>query len=570
MRRSYIYNKVKALALVTLLAPCASFFLAGCGDFLEIEPQDKVVLEKFWKEKADVDNVLLGCYSAMQSANVLDRIMVWGEFRSDNIEAGTNLSDDYSLKKVVNEAIEEDNAYTTWDGIYDVINRCNIVLHYAPEVAAKDPAYTDAMLKNTQFEAKALRALCYFYLIRTFKNVPYTTEATIDDNQKFDLPATPFNEVLDKLIADLEGIKDLSNGAIKAYPSTQALYKTGRMTQQAVYAMLCEMYLWKQDYQKCIDYGQLVVDAKKEEQTNKYPGRVLDADGRLGGYPLELSRPTGYQYFGYNYQKIFGMTNADASDATSDENIFELVFWQSESMLQNNSVDRLYASGTKYNSVRGLVAPAKSLVYDKNVSTNVFKQTDGRYYQSIREVTGAGTSTYRIGKYVLTSMLLNVTGTDVSPYLYSSQINGHNHANWIVYRLSDVMLLMAEAYAEQNNLTKSFELVKAVNNRSMCEATVASLTQPLTQDAMRKLVLEERRRELLFEGKRWYDLVRRSMRDGNTDVLCEYFSKKTLEGSSAAAKQRLKKLDAIFWPYNHDETVVNTNLVQNPAYKPLQ
>ena len=77
--------------------------LTGCSDFLEIEPQNEIILEKFWNEKADVDAIIAGCYSGMQSENVIKRMMVWGEFRSDNIGPGSNVSSDGSLEKILKE-----------------------------------------------------------------------------------------------------------------------------------------------------------------------------------------------------------------------------------------------------------------------------------------------------------------------------------------------------------------------------------------------------------------------------------------------------------------------------------
>ena len=79
------------------------------------------------------------------------------------------------------------------------------------------------------------------------------------------------------------------------------------------------------------------------------------------------------------------------------------------------------------------------------------------------------------------------------------------------------------------------------------------------------LVMGERQRELMFEGKRWYDLVRRSLRDGNTDVLTNAVIKR--KGLNAQyVRSFLKNMDAIFWPYNNDEMKVNKNLVQNPSF----
>ncbi len=88
---------------------------------------------------------------------------------------------------------------------------------------------------------------------------------------------------------------------------------------------------------------------------------------------------------------------------------------------------------------------------------------------------------------------------------------------------------------------------------------------------MEELVLKERQRELMFEGKRWYDLVRRSMRDGNTEVLCQAVSKReSINGQYVQNffASQTTGLYAIFWPYNDEETKVNLNLAahQNPAF----
>ena len=94
-----------------------------------------------------------------------------------------------------------------WAKFYEGINRCNTVCHYAPQLQQIDPNYTEAEMKANVAEATTLRALAYFYLIRTFRDVPYSTGPSIDDTQNYVLPATPFDKVLDSLINDLESVK---------------------------------------------------------------------------------------------------------------------------------------------------------------------------------------------------------------------------------------------------------------------------------------------------------------------------------------------------------------------------
>jgi hypothetical protein len=83
---------------------------------------------------------------------------------------------------------------------------------------------------------------------------------------------------------------------------------------------------------------------------------------------------------------------------------------------------------------------------------------------------------------------------------------------------------------------------------------------------MEELVLKERRRELLFEGKRWFDLVRMARRDGNTERLSQLVLLKYTENVSAV-RIKLADMNAIYWPILKDELKINTLLKQNPAYE---
>ncbi len=578
MKKDNIYNKVKGLVAVLLIAPFSALLLTGCEDFFEVEPQDRITLEKFWNEKSDVNNVLMSCYSAMQSSNMIGRMMVWGEFRSDNVYTGSNTDKDVSLERVLEENIDPSNAYTAWNEFYGVINRCNTVMLYAPQVAAKDPAYSETELKATIAEATAIRALCYFYLIRTFCNVPYTTEAYIDDTKKRDIAPTSFDVVLDSLISDLERVQD---DAMTRYPesdSEKALYNTARITQAAIHAMLCEMYLWKEDYDNCVKYADLVIDYKKKLYDTKYAGYIMDSDNRLNGYPLVLDwEGRNSYYFGNAYTSIFGSGN-------SDEGILELTYSSNTGMLRNGAVNTFYGFGSG-NDLRGYVGPSTYVSSDiEDEKFDVFKSKyDTRYYENIYP---HGNKVFSIGKSVIRTVLVSVQNSTKPVAAYSSgYAKDNNYSNWIIYRLSDIMLLKAEALVEKmdnandatvNNTLRqqAFSLVNAVNKRSVCQT---NLTDTLvyreynTKAKLQTLVLQERQRELMFEGKRWFDLVRRSLRDGNADYLVSCISQKGLENASLVSN-RMKSTKTwpgqIFWPYNLDETKVSEPLAknQNPAY----
>ena len=562
--------------------------LTGCSDFLEIEPQNEIILEKFWNEKADVDAIIAGCYSGMQSENVIKRMMVWGEFRSDNIGPGSNVSSDGSLEKILKENIDAKNGYTSWTDFYSVINRCNTVIKYAPGVAANDPAYTESELQANIAEMVALRSLSYFYLIRAFRDVPFSRVAYTDDDQTMDLPATKFNDVLDSLIYDLESVQ---NYAVKRYPITKELYQTGRITQDAIHALLCELYLWKKDYENCVRYADMVIDAKKaiyEENRQKRTNSSLSNDEdmvRFNGFPL-VSNSTSANYYGDAYTILFGR-DRNYTDQVNQEIIFQLVFSDSpegEGMMANGAVNSFYGNS---NASVGLVAPSDYIYSqieatgpERKVFADKNKKLDSRIYTNCLYRGSGGDKA--INKYTTSTVDISTsTGTPEASYgsKYSRNQNG---SNWIIYRLTDIMLLKAEALAQmvrdgdnpenseynRSILDRAFTLVNAVNKRSLCQNQLNDTLRRsdyTTKGDMETLVLQERQRELMFEGKRWFDLVRLSQRNGNTQTLASAALQKATTGAGLIGNH-LAKMDAIYWPYNLDEMKVNLNLVQNPAF----
>ena len=577
MRKTY-YNIIGAV--------CLAAGMVSCGDYLEIKSTSEIVLEDFWNEKADVDNVVSGCYSALLADGVRKRMMIWGEFRSDNIYIGDNINNDGDLQKVILENIDAKNGYTNWDGFYDVINRCNTVIRFAPGVAAKDPAYTQSELKADIAEVTGLRSLAYFYLIRTFRDVPYSSEAFIDDSQKMDLPATPFETVLDSLISSLEAVV---GDAVQYYPDDTPIYQTGRITQDAIYAMLCEMYLWKQDYDNCIRYADIVINSKKKiaEDNRKQSSNYASTGGAdpyelTNGYPLVPSQLTG-KNFGNAYETIFGSDNNARRNA--QEIIFQLVFDdkpQTSGKTANSAVNTFYGNA----SARiGLVAPPNFMLEERDAEPSnrvVFaasnKKMDARLYENF------STDDKNIHKYTTDDITIEALSSTPKARYSSKYTQGQNGSNWVIYRLSDIMLLKAEALSQKllegsteevvehnkSILDEAFTLVNAVNKRSLCYP-LSELKDTLVRDeykdktAMDKLVYQERQRELMFEGKRWYDLVRISRRTGDTSDLSVAALRK-VQTSAALIQNKLAKMDAIYWPYNLDEIKVNKNLVQNPAF----
>ena len=540
--------------------------LGSCSDFLEIEPLNDIVLDKFWNEENDVENIVAGCYSGMQNRILIERMIVWGELRSDHLIGGTGVQDNINIQNILKENITANNVYTSWGEFYDIINRCNTVLHYSPLVAERDPNYTETELMATRAEVSAIRDLCYFYLIRTFRDVPYSTQPFLDELQQMAMPATKFDAVLDSLITDLENVKSY---AVKTYPVSKTNYQCGRITQDAIHAMLAEMYLWKKDYANSVKYADMVIDAK----TQRFQNEIDNAGGNSSsykmfeGYPLIYDSYTTGNFYGNAYGTIFG-------SGASRESILELIFADDNTRLANHGLSFLYGN---QKTMPGIVKPADFITTDvSDASYKVFcDKYDTRNYENLYKMSA---SQCGVAKYVCKSGMVSISSTEINSLASPSYPEEYCHANWILYRLTDVMLLKAEALvqmvdgdakteANDSLLRAAYDIDSVINKRSNCATTYMPITYAnySTKSQMENLVFEERARELMFEGKRWYDLVRRSLRDGNTSYLVQQVTRKGSDNASVV-QAKLAKMDAIFWPYNLDELKVNPYLVQNPAF----
>ena len=550
-----------------LLLAATQTVVSGCSDFLSIEPQNEIVLERYWTEEKDVNSVLNSCYAHLETADCINRMVVWGELRSDNMTNGTGTN--YALQQIMKENILETNNFTNWQCFYQVINDCNTVLYYAPGVNAIDPNFTDSELRATMAEATALRSLCYFYLIRTFRDVPYVTKPSNDDSQDFRIEATPFNDVLDYLIADMESIKD---DAVRSY-GEESVENTSRITRWSCYALLADLYLWKGDWQKCIDYCDLVINEKIRQYEEAYEKNPTTLTMELyGKYPLiSESAGSNNNYAGNTYTEIFG-------DGNSFESIFELNFLNNQTV-KNSTVASFYGASS---NLAGQIGVTDFVARSPYTDTNdLFKKSDCRYLENMRE----SSSKFYITKYVNQSLSFRTSTTTGAAPSVAQDPRASDFANWIIYRLTDVMLMKAEAEVEMagdvpEGATPTpeqlatyqdvFDIVMAVWRRANNKRT--STTDLLKFDdyatsrkAMEDLVLDERQRELMFEGKRWYDLVRLSRRDGENDRLVKKVLPKFQENTSAI-RIKLSTADVLYWPYNREEIKQNPKLVQNPAY----
>lgn len=580
-----LYKTIRTGAALGLL----SLALVGCSDFLEIKPRDIVTEDNFWNEKTDVDQMVAGCYATMQSDEFIRRCIVWGELRSENIYPGTDVQNVEDLYQALRENLLTTNSYCKWDRFYEVINKCNTVIRNAPLVSQNDPSYRNSDVQATIAEMTALRSLCYFYLIRAFDEVPFTREAVTQEDEVEYQPASSFDYVLGEIIKDLEAVKPFALEHHAAIDSRNdgigQMYNSNcnRITRPAINAMLTEMYLWQKNFDKAIECGEAVIAAKLKDYEREYSRQT----SLTFSAPQLLTAPHGLIVPLYQNTQNNASNVADAifGKGNSFESIFELSFNYSSAQtnyVQSSAVGSLYGAylTTGSNSGSGLLAVNPSIVSDVFNGTNAFfaNNYDTRYYTSFQPVDQNYGEGY-IRKCVASGFNLEprVQNNIQFNSFESSAFQGHSDQdrNWIFYRLTDVMLLEAEAYlmkatdeeTEENTalLEKAFDLIYLVNARSVTDRT--KHMSPTSSDAthrgpLMQTLRKERNAELMFEGKRFFDLIRYARFDGNTDIVKNTVTSKISSGGTGL----FPSMPYLFWPYAKEEVQVNPYLVQKSIY----
>ena len=619
-----IARTAKALFCVGLVA-----MTCACEDFLTISPTDKIVLEDFWKSKEDVENVVAESYRLMSQKDFTYRLLTWGEMRSDNVVEGNGVPSD--VKNILEANLLPSNGYATWNIFYQVINNCNIVLKYAPGVLDEDPDFTQGDLDVVCGQMYAIRALCHFYLVRTFRDIPLLTEAMVDNSQNLYQAQVDPIVALDQCLSDLykaEGLV-LTSGN---YPISTGSYlrdqnNKGRITKDAVRTMIADVLLWKAAfatyngkgnggevarscYDECIKYCDLVINTRmdyikakqKESKTYAMPSVIVN-DSLPLVYPMinsyELLGTSSIRFPHRPYQYMF------AEDCNHFyESIFEIQHDRSLSELGNFEVPYFYGCATDDGRTKFTPGVLSATSYLAQLKNGLYGRTDFRRVSYVLSQNSDGSEVDKFGivkygystasedrkdmandKYVFGKMKYTFfANKDASGRYFSS-----NYVNWIVYRISDVMLMKAEALSLRNNggadLDDAFGLVATIYNRSQTffydedgfmdgvgEPGMDALKKPTDAANMLTLVLQERQRELAFEGKRWFDLVRYALytsKDGSTS---EMFNKTKMADHKYPSnveqyKAKMNTINSLFFPIAEREMDTNPLLVQNEAYR---
>jgi len=449
--------------------------LAACEDILDRKPYDGLTKNEFWQNQDDVTAAVMGCYDQLQEC--LELFIIWGEARGDMIEVNRD-----NAKKDINaQIISQYNELVDWKSFYVLLNRANAVIENAPLAQSADDTFSEEELDAFIGECLFIRALSYFYLVRTFKEVPLILQSYATDDQEYFFPKTTSEEIYLQIIADLDRAESIINTSYG-----NVIEDHGRASRAAVNALKADCYLWlglsdPSYYQKCVD------------ETNKI----------INSNEFQLVDPS--EWFSIYYP------------GNSTESIFELQY--DAGLLEfNGLVDWFSTDGE---------APTY-LVRKDPITDKVSFWTE--------DIATEDAHRGRVRSYA------TVSGTDIvwkyaggGSRVTQRRPESFSDGNWIFYRLPEVHLMKAEALNQIGDLEGSILEVNIVRQR----IELPPLDASISSENLDLEILRERKRELAFEGKRWYDMMRFA---------------------------RITNPESWYLPIYYKELRINKSLVQNPYY----
>ena len=499
----------KLFLRLTIVAALVSTCFSSCKKWLDLKPQDGITGAEFWKTKEQVQSAVTGCYAGLLaspngSRPLAEFAFLWGELRGDMVSATTGTFPEEN--DVISVNILPTNSIANWRTIYQVINYCNTVIDNAPKVLGADATFTQDALKKYIAEAKTLRALMYFYLVRTFGDVPLKLKSSSSDQDIEPIAKSSQQLVLDQIIKDLN---EAEPDAVTSYGS-QASDK-GRVTLYLVNALQADVYLWMDKYNECITACNKIINS------NKF--------GLIDG-----SSPDVW------FNTLYGVGN-------SNEGIFELQF-------DKQALNSFYEL---------LQSPRRHLVATPAVLDEFYTvdPVDPVANKDIRADGGSVRST--------DGMIWKYAGWNTT----SARATAESYAHWIVYRYADILLMKAEALNETSNGQGALDLITQVRNRARALPASGANPSPSDRFGIEDFILLERAREFAFEGKRWFDLLRFSKRNKyeRLQILLDVVSKTVPPDRQQSAIAKIKDKNSHYLPVYFYELQTDKLLVQNPFYK---
>lgn len=472
---------------------------------LELVPISQKSTAGFYQTETHINQALIGAYNGLRSAWVTSQgSYMLTEARSDNAFQGQAYNDGPISRFEVTPDLPILN--TVWGSYYNYIQRCNEILEALDKVDMGDGAR-----RQYEGEARFLRGLFYFDLVRLFGAVPLVTNTlTIDESYK--VTRSSVEEVYNQIEADLAI-------AVDYLPANHGTDNTGRATTWAARGYLGKVYLFMSGY-------PLV--ANRWEDARKRFKEVIDA---------------GVFEFFTDYAAIY-----DHSNEGGKQQIFSIPFVSGQNGNGNPYPTRNASNDVAPVSFAEGGVPFGGSPFNLFLSNSIvaaYEPGDSR-----KEVSVLSSWLHKSGETITT--LPTARKYQNGPVVQANDWD----IDWIALSYTDVLMMYAEVLNELGYQPsgEAFAILNDVRQRAGLDPKTAADVP--NQAAFRQWVEHERRVEFAFENLRWFDLVRT---DRALDVMGEFLDE---YGLGANVESR----DQYIYPIPQAVLNMTPQLGQNAGY----
>lgn len=497
-------SKYIFLGILLILSSCTK---------LEEEPISILVPGQYFNTEADAEAAVMGAYALLSSDNYYGRRLTMVlQLLGDDIDIadiGTQ-SSRIQLNGFTHDASNQD-VLAVWQLAYLGVGAANAAIDGIPNVQM-DEAKKNALIA----EARMVRALNYYHLVQLFGDIPYIGEFVTDPSSIQDVSKTPANEVYQHIIEDCEfGIANL--------PDVFASNIKSRATKGVAHTLLSSVYMVLQQWDKAAEQAEAVIN-----DAGKYQYSLASDYQDL--WKADLGHQAEHVWVVDFTGGITGEngTNQDYTAPMTGVRDADMLGWSvlvpSPGMYESfdNNDYRKKVSYLTETPIKGVMTPYQNWKWPK------IHTAKWCLYP------GAGA---------------NAEGAD-------------SDIKHVIFRYAEVLLMAAESLNESNGgpTEKAYEYINAIRRRARntpegVKSTPIDVPAGLSQEAFRAAVREERRVELAFEWKRWYDLKR-------WDIVVEAFTR-----DGAYEKRNNVKDFHKLLPIPQEEIGRNANLLpQNAGY----
>lgn len=510
-------NKKKIVYLWVL---ASSLALNSCAD-LDQSSISSIDKDNFYKSKSDIEAAINGVYQGFTVDGFYglfnNQSIYINDLQTDYVKAGaqTNSAD---IRELSNFAVQPTNLFVqyAWQEHYTGINRANVVI----DKLQASTSIGDADKANYANEAKFLRAVYYFNLVRYFGGVPLV----LHDGEGEGMARNSVDEVYAQIVSDLQDAENLPAN----YSSLDS-----KASSLAASALLSKVYLvWAQTssdegkakqrefYKKSSDYATKVISSGKYSLNAKF----IDN--------WSVDKKNGPEHI-FSVEHKYGVNGNVTGHCTFATN------W-------SDSEPVLITTSTKYYEE----ADAHDQRRDGSWAKRLYNPSTGTDF--VFKVP-------RFRKYIDSLNYANPNSV--------GNIAGQN-TNTVVIRYAEVLLIKAEAENELNGPTQAaYDAINEVRKRAYWSPYAQQYLQPsdgspieflgLTQDAFRQALRKERWNEFILEGQRWFDLIR-------WHILVKTVKENT--STTDLKYQNVSKRNYLL-PIPNNQIELNPNLEQNWGYK---